>query len=68
MIGSGTRVQIACRLQGFKVANGNPWWYRIAGAPWSGAFYASADAFYNNGQTSGSLLGTPWVDESVPLC
>ena len=36
MIGSGTRVQIACRLQGFKVANGNPWWYRIAGAPWSG--------------------------------
>lgn len=61
-------VQIACRLTGFAVANGNTWWYRIAQSPWSNNFYASADAFYNNGQTSGSLQGTPWVDEAVVIC
>jgi len=63
-----TTVQISCRLQGFKVANGNPWWYRIAQPGWDNRFYASADAFYNNGATSGSLRGTPWVDEAVPTC
>jgi hypothetical protein len=61
-------VQIACKLTGFKVADGNTWWYRIASSPWSGAFYASADAFYNNGQTSGSLAGTPFVDSNVADC
>ena len=30
--------------------------------------YASADAFYNNGHTSGSLTGTPFVDNNVPNC
>lgn len=60
-------VQISCRLTGFAVANGNTNWYRIASSPWTG-FYASADAFYNNGATSGSLAGTPWVDPNVPLC
>ena len=36
--------------------------------PWNDSYYASADAFYNNGQTSGSLNGTPFVDPSVPVC
>lgn len=63
-----TTVQIACRLQGFKVADGNTWWYRIASPPWSNTYYVSADAFYNNGQTSGSLVGTPFVDPNVALC
>lgn len=63
-----TTVQIACKLQGFRVANGNTWWYRIASDPWNNAYYASADAFYNNGQTSGSLRGTPWVDPNVRDC
>jgi|SRR6266536_1378190 len=63
-----TTVQISCALTGFKVANGNPWWYRIASSPWNNTFFASADAFYNNGQTSGSLRGTPWVDPAVPIC
>jgi hypothetical protein len=67
-IPSNTTVQIACKLTGFRVADGNTWWYRIASAPWSGAYYASADAFYNNGQTSGSLKGTPFVDSAVPGC
>jgi hypothetical protein len=61
-------VQIACKVTGFKVADGNTWWYRIASNPWNDAYYASADAFYNNGQTSGSLVGTPFVDTRVPNC
>jgi NlpC/P60 family len=67
-IPSNATVQIACRLAGFRVEDGNTWWYRIASSPWSGAFYVSADAFYNNGQTSGSLIGTPFVDPAVPGC
>jgi hypothetical protein len=61
-------VQIACALEGFRVADGNTWWYRIAQSPWNGNYYVSADAFYNNGQTSGSLHGTPFVDPAVPHC
>jgi murein DD-endopeptidase MepM/ murein hydrolase activator NlpD len=67
-IPSNATVQIACKLSGFRVADGNTWWYRIAQSPWNGQFYASADAFYNNGQTSGSLHGTPFVDGNVPNC
>src|SRR4051794_22480184 len=67
-IGGQTTVQISCKLQGFQVSDGNTWWYRIASAPWSDQYYASADAFYNNGQTSGSLVGTPWVDPNVQDC
>src|SRR3954470_21702249 len=54
-------VRIACVVQGFRVADGNTAWYQIASAPWSYAYFVSADAFYNNGQTSGSLHGTPFV-------
>ncbi len=61
-------VQIACKLPGFQVADGNTWWYRIASSPWNYTYYASADAFYNNGQTSGTLSGTPFVDPSVATC
>ena len=65
---SNDTVQIACKVNGFTVADGNTWWYRIASAPWNGDYYGSADAFYNNGETSGSLLGTPFVDSDVPNC
>jgi hypothetical protein len=68
MIPFGTTVQVACKVNGFRVADGNTWWYRIASPPWNGAFYVSADAFYNNGQTSGSLHGTPFVDQGIPDC
>ena len=61
-------IQISCKVQGFKVTDGNTWWYQIASAPWSYGYYVSADAFYNNGATSGSLRGTPFVDPAVPLC
>jgi hypothetical protein len=65
---SNATIQISCKLQGFRVADGDTWWYRIAQSPWNGTYYGSADAFYNNGQTSGSLHGTPFVDPSVPDC
>lgn len=67
-IQGGQTVQIACKVQGFRVADGNTWWYKIASSPWNGNYYVSADAFYNNGHTSGSLRGTPFVDNSVPNC
>jgi hypothetical protein len=67
-IPSNATVQIACALEGFRVADGNTWWYRIAQAPWSNAYFVSADAFYNNGETSGSLHGTPFVDGAVTHC
>ena len=67
-IGVNATVRIACKRPGFRVANGNTWWYRIASAPWNKTYYASADAFYNNGQTSGSLVGTPFVDAAVRNC
>jgi hypothetical protein len=63
-----TTVQIACKITGFRVADGNTWWYRIASSPWNSQFYVSADAFYNNGATSGSLIGTPFVDPNVANC
>jgi len=61
-------VQIACKVTGFRVADGNTWWYRIAQSPWNNTFYVSADAFYNNGSTSGPLKGTPFVDPKVRDC
>jgi hypothetical protein len=67
-IQTGQAVGVSCKISGFAVANGNTWWYQVASSPWNGTYYASADAFYNNGQTSGSLLGTPFVDPNVPDC
>ena len=64
-IGSNQTVQIACWVSGFTVADGNTYWYRIASGPWNDMYYVSADAFYNNGATSGSLRGTPFVDSAV---
>ena len=61
-------VRMRCRLQGFVVQSGNPWWYRIADAPWNDLYYVSADALYNNGATSGPIQGTPWYDPAVPIC
>lgn len=63
-----TTVQISCKVTGFRVQDGNTWWYRIHSSPWNDQFYVSADAFYNNGQTSGSLIGTPFVDPAVANC
>ncbi len=67
-IPSNDTVQVTCRVQGYQVADGNTWWYEIASSPWSNTYYGSADAFYNNGETTGSLQGTPFYDPNVPVC
>lgn len=67
-ISSNESVQITCRTTGFAVADGNTWWYKIASSPWNNSYWVSADAFYNNGATSGSLVGTPFFDPNVPTC
>jgi hypothetical protein len=68
MIEAYARVQVACRIAGLRVADGNVWWYLIASPPWSNGYYATADGFYNDGQTSGSLNRTPFDDPKVPVC
>jgi hypothetical protein len=67
-ISTDTTVRVSCRTRGFEVQDGDIWWYRIASSPWRDSFYASADAFFNNGITSGSLVGAPYVDTKVPVC
>lgn len=62
------RVRIACRLHGFTVQDGNTWWYLIDSPPWSRRFFVTADAFYNNGHTSGTLRGSAFVDPRVARC
>ena len=42
------------RLQGRRR---HTFWYEIASSPRNDAYYVSADAFYNNGETSGSWSG-----------
>lgn len=61
-------IKVACRAIGYRVPDGNTWWYRIASAPWNGRYYVTADAFYNNGHRSGRLQGTLLVDRAVRLC
>jgi hypothetical protein len=61
-------IKVSCRIHGFKVTDGNTWWYRLAPGSGKTAYYVSADAFYNNGHTSGSLHGTPFVDKAVRTC
>lgn len=67
-IATGIAVEVACRVSGFAVADGNTWWYRIASAPWSGRYYVSADAFYNNGKTSHGTELRHSVDPHVLNC
>jgi Divergent InlB B-repeat domain len=67
-------VGVTCKVVGLVVDQspsdpaGDPWWYEIASAPWNDEYFASADAFYNNGASSGSLVGTPLYDPNVPTC
>jgi hypothetical protein len=60
-------VQITCRATGWTAPDGNNWWYEIA-APWSKNYWVSADAFYNNGETSGPLTEMPFYDPNVAVC
>jgi hypothetical protein len=68
VIQDGQTVEVSCRVEGLPVEDGDVWWYRIASSPWSERYYASADPFYNNGQKTGPLEGTPFFDPRVPTC
>jgi len=63
-----TTIDVACRVEGYAVPDGNTWWYLIASYPWSKRFYVTADAFFNGDDGADSLSGTPFVDAKVPLC
>ncbi|REH47376.1 hypothetical protein BCF44_106541 [Kutzneria buriramensis] len=67
-LGPRQSVQVLCRVRGYVVQDGDPWWYRLASPPWNGRFYATSDAFYNNGTTSGSVNTGVVVDEQLPVC
>lgn len=67
-LGPRQSVQVSCRVRGYVVQDGDPWWYRLASSPWDGRYYATSDAFYNNGATSGSVDTGVVVDEQVPVC
>jgi transcriptional regulator with XRE-family HTH domain len=67
-LGPRQSVQVLCRVRGYVVQDGDPWWYRLASTPWNGRYYATSDAFYNNGATSGSVDTGVVVDEQVPVC
>ena len=68
-IPSEATLSVRCKTQGISLVDGNTWWYKIASAPWNDGFFAPADAFFNNGRTSGSLDSSlPFVDTSVPNC
>jgi transcriptional regulator with XRE-family HTH domain len=67
-LGPRQSVQVLCRVKGYVVEDGDPWWYRLASSPWNGRYYATSDAFYNNGSVSGPVDNGVVVDEQVPLC
>lgn len=64
----GQAVQVFCRVEGFAVADGDKWWYRIAPSPWNGRYYASADNFYNTPKPTGKPDNGVIVDKRVSLC
>ena len=64
----GQAVQVSCRVRGFVVKGGDPWWYRLASPPWNGHYYATSDVFYNTPNTSGSPINGVTVDTRVPVC
>jgi hypothetical protein len=55
-------------VHGFTVQDGNSWWYLIDSRPWSRHYFVTADTFYNNGETSGSLRGSAFVDHAISGC
>lgn len=67
-LGPRQSVIVTCRVRGYVVPDGDPWWYRLYSSPWHDAFYATSDAFYNNGAISGPVDTGVVVDEQIPVC
>jgi lysophospholipase L1-like esterase len=67
-IAAGQWVEVSCRVYDPTIASVNPdgYWYRIASAPWSNAYYSPANTFMN-----GDPYGGPYThntDFAVPVC
>ena len=43
-LGPRQSVQVLCRVKGYVVQDGDPWWYRLASSPWNGRYYAGLDS------------------------
>lgn len=65
---SGQSVQVSCRVKGFKVHDGDVWWYRLSASPWDGNYYASTDNFWNTSDTSGNPINGIYFDPNVKVC
>ena len=73
--GMGPRIQpyqwvdVSCKVYAPQIASANPdgYWYRIASAPWSNAYYAVANTFWN-GDIPGQKPYTHNTDWAVPNC
>ncbi|HEY3759102.1 MAG TPA: hypothetical protein VGL37_05035 [Solirubrobacteraceae bacterium] len=67
-VAAGQWVEVSCKVYDPTIASVNPdgYWYRIASAPWSNAYYSPANTFMN-----GDPYGGPYThntDFSVPNC
>lgn len=62
-------VAVSCKVHAPAIASANPdgYWYRIASAPWSNAYYAVANTFWN-GDIPGQKPYTHNTDWAVPNC
>jgi hypothetical protein len=65
---SGQSVQVSCRVKGFKVQDGDVWWYRLSASPWDGKYYVSTDNFWNTSDTSGNPINGIYFDPKVKVC
>ena len=68
-IAADTWVDVACKVYAPQIKSANPdgYWYRIASAPWSNAYYAVANTF-RNGDIPGQPPYTHYTDWAVPDC
>lgn len=62
-------VEVTCKVHAPQIASANPdgYWYRIASPPWSNAYYAVANTFWN-GDIPGQRPYTHNTDWAVPNC
>ena len=62
-------VDVSCKVYAPQIASANPdgYWYRIASPPWSNAYYAVANTFWN-GDVPGQRPYTHNTDWAVPNC
>ncbi|WP_445152669.1 hypothetical protein [Baekduia sp. Peel2402] len=62
-------VAVSCKVYAPQIASANPdgYWYRVSSPPWSNAYYAVANTFWN-GDIPGQRPYTHNTDWAVPNC